>query len=200
MKFWSRYFIPTLKESPADAEIASHRLLIRAGLIRKTGGGIYAYLPLGWRVMQNLTRLCREEMEKAGAIELLMPHLHPAEFWQEGPRWTAAREIMYRADHAGTGRRGSTEPEFVLGPTHEEIITPLVKSEISSYRDLPKNFFQIATKFRNEIRPRFGLMRAREFVMKDAYSDDLDDCWRQRQLPRDEEVSLRATASPAPAT
>lgn len=175
MKFWSRYFIPTLKESPAEAEIASHRLLIRAGLVRKTGGGIYAYLPLGWRVMQNLIRLCREEMERAGAIELAMPQLHPAEYWKQGPRWDLTREIMYRADHAGAGRRAPAEPEFVLGPTHEEIITPLVKSEISSYRDLPKNFFQIATKFRNEIRPRFGLMRAREFIMKDAYSFDADD-------------------------
>jgi len=175
MKFWSRYFIPTLKESPADAEIASHRLLLRAGLVRKVGGGIYTYLPLGLRVMQKLSQLCREEMERAGAIEMVMPHLHPVEYWKDGPRWNAAREIMYRADHAGAGRKAGPEPEFVLGPTHEEIITPLVKAEITSYRDLPKNFFQIATKFRNEIRPRFGLMRAREFVMKDAYSFDADD-------------------------
>jgi prolyl-tRNA synthetase len=114
-------------------------------------------------------------MERGGAIELQMPHLHPAEFWQQRPRWAAARQIMYRADHAGSGRTGAGEPEFVLGPTHEEIITPLVHSEISSYRDLPKIFFQIGTKFRNEIRPRFGLMRAREFIMKDAYSFDPDD-------------------------
>jgi prolyl-tRNA synthetase len=175
MKFWSRYFIPTLKESPADAEIASHRLLIRAGLVRKLGGGLYTYLPLGLRVMQKLSRICREEMERSGAIELSMPHIHPAEFWAEGPRWGPVREIMYRADSAGADRRGSKEPEFVLGPTHEEVITPLVKAEISSYRDLPKSFFQIGTKFRNEIRPRFGLMRAREFVMMDAYSFDADD-------------------------
>ncbi len=175
MKFWSEYFIPTLKESPADAEIPSHKLLIRAGLVRKLGGGLYTFLPLGLRVMQKLTQICREEMEAAGAIELWMPHVHPAELWEQGPRWAAAREIMFRADGAGEGKRAPREPEFVLGPTHEEVITPLVKAEITSYRDLPKNFFQIATKFRNEIRPRFGLMRAREFVMMDAYSFDATD-------------------------
>jgi prolyl-tRNA synthetase len=175
MKFWSRYFIPTLKESPSDAEIASHKLLIRAGLVRKLGGGVYTFLPLGLRVMQKISRICREEMERAGGIELSMPHIHPAEFWADGPRWGPVREIMFRADSAGDGRRAPREPEFVLGPTHEEVITPLIKSEITSYRDLPKNFFQIGTKFRNEIRPRYGLMRAREFVMMDAYSFDADD-------------------------
>lgn len=175
MKLWSQYFIPTLKESPADAEIASHKLLVRAGLVRKLSGGLYTYLPLGQRVMQKITQICREEMDRAGAIELWMPHLHPAELWEQGPRWAAAREIMFRADSAGDGKRAGREPEFVLGPTHEEVITPLVKSEISSYRDLPKNFYQIATKFRNEIRPRYGLMRAREFVMMDAYSFDTND-------------------------
>jgi prolyl-tRNA synthetase len=183
IKLWSQFFIPTLKESPADAEITSHKLLLRAGLVRKLGSGLYTYLPLGLRSLQKITQLCREEMDAAGALELWMPHLHPVELWQEGPRWTAAREIMYRADSAGqqsAGRRPSPEPEFVLGPTHEEIITPLVKSEITSYRDLPKNFYQIATKFRNEIRPRYGLMRAREFVMKDAYSFDADDAGATR--------------------
>ncbi len=175
MKLWSQYFIPTLKESPADAEIASHKLLVRAGLVRKLGGGLYTYLPFGLRVMQKLTQICREEMERAGAIELWMPHVHPVELWEQGPRWAAAREIMFRADSAGDGKRGPKDPEFVLGPTHEEVITPLVKTEITSYRDLPKNFFQIATKFRNEIRPRYGLMRAREFVMMDAYSFDVND-------------------------
>ncbi|HUJ43897.1 MAG TPA: proline--tRNA ligase [Opitutaceae bacterium] len=178
MKLWSHFFIPTLKESPADAEITSHKLLLRAGLVRKLSGGLYTYLPLGLRALQKITQICREEMDAAGAIELWMPHLHPAEFWQAGPRWTAAREIMYRADSAGqqsADRRPPPEPEFVLGPTHEEIITPLAKAELASYRDLPKNFYQIATKFRNEIRPRYGLMRAREFVMKDAYSFDADD-------------------------
>jgi prolyl-tRNA synthetase len=175
MRFWSRYFIPTLKESPSDAEIASHRLLIRSGLVRRLGGGLYTYLPLGLRVMQKISRICREEMERSGAIELSMPHIHPAEFWADGPRWGPVREIMFRVDSAGEGKRGPKEPEFVLGPTHEEVITPLMKAEITSYRDLPKTFFQIGTKFRNEIRPRFGLMRAREFVMMDAYSFDVDD-------------------------
>jgi prolyl-tRNA synthetase len=175
MQFWSRYFIPTLKESPADAEIASHRLLVRAGLVRKLGGGLYTYLPLGFRTIRKLVRICSEEMEKAGGIELQMPFLHPAETWEKGPRWAATREIMFRADSAGDGQRPPREPEFVLGPTHEEVITPLMKNELASYRDLPKTFFQIGTKFRNEIRPRFGLMRAREFLMMDGYSFDADD-------------------------
>lgn len=175
MKFWSQFFIPTLKESPADAEIASHKLLVRAGLVRKLGGGLYTYMPLGLRSLQKITEICRQELDNHGAIELWMPHVHPAELWEQGPRWQAAREIMFRADSAGDGKRPSREPEFVLGPTHEEVITPLVKTEITSYRDLPKNFYQIATKFRNEIRPRYGLMRAREFVMMDAYSFDATD-------------------------
>ncbi len=175
MKLWSQFFIPTLKESPADAEIASHKLLVRAGLVRKLGGGLYTYMPLGLRVIQKITQICREEMDGAAAIELWMPHVHPVENWQQGPRWAAAREIMFRADSAGDGKRAGREPEFVLGPTHEEVITPLVKAEITSYRDLPKNFYQIATKFRNEIRPRYGLMRAREFIMMDAYSFDTTD-------------------------
>ncbi|HTL69257.1 MAG TPA: proline--tRNA ligase [Lacunisphaera sp.] len=175
MKYWSQTFIPTLKESPSDAEIASHKLLVRAGLVRKLGGGLYSFLPAGLRVVQKISQICREEMDREGAIELAMPFIHPAEFWQEGPRWNAAREIMFRVDHAGAGKGRAKEPEFVLGPTHEEIITPLVKNEITSYRDLPKNFYQIGTKFRNEIRPRYGLMRAKEFIMKDAYSFDATD-------------------------
>jgi len=175
MKYWSQFFIPTLKESPSDAEIASHKLLVRAGLVRKLGGGLYTYMPLGLRVMQKLSQICREELDSAGAIELWMPHLHPAENWEQGPRWAAAREIMFRTDSAGAGKGRAKEPEYVLGPTHEEVITPLVKQEITSYRDLPKNFYQIGTKFRNEIRPRYGLMRAREFVMMDAYSFDAND-------------------------
>ncbi len=175
MKYWSQTFIPTLKESPADAEIASHKLLLRAGLVRKLGGGLYTFMPAGLRVMQKISQLCRDEMDREGGIELAMPFIHPVDNWVDGPRWAAAREIMYRVDHAGAGKGRSKEPEFVLGPTHEEVITPLVKSEITSYRDLPKNFYQIGTKFRNEIRPRYGLMRAREFVMKDAYSFDATD-------------------------
>jgi len=175
MKYWSQFFIPTLKESPSDAEIASHKLLVRAGLVRKLGGGLYTYMPFGLLALRKITELCREEMDRANAIELWMPHVHPAELWEQGPRWAAAREIMFRTDSAGAGKGRSKEPEFVLGPTHEEIITPLVKAEITSYRDLPKNFYQIATKFRNEIRPRYGLMRAREFVMMDSYSFDTAD-------------------------
>lgn len=175
MKLWSQFFIPTLKESPADAEIASHKLLVRAGLVRKLGGGLYTYMPFGLRAIHKITEICRQEIDTAGGIELWMPHVHPVELWQQGPRWAAAREIMFRADSAGDGKRAGREPEFVLGPTHEEVITPLVKAEITSYRDLPKNFYQIATKFRNEIRPRYGLMRAREFIMMDAYSFDADD-------------------------
>ena len=169
MKYWSQSFIPTLKESPSDAEIASHKLLLRAGLVRKLAGGLYTFLPLGLRSLRKLQAICRQEMDRAGGIEVSMPHIHPADNWREGPRWAAAREIMFRADGAGAGQRASGEPDFVLGPTHEEVITPLIKTEITSYRDLPKNFYQIGTKFRNEIRPRYGLMRAREFIiMKDA--------------------------------
>jgi len=175
MTFWSRFLIPTLKESPSDAEIPSHKLLVRAGLVRKLGGGLYTYMPLGLRVLQKLTRICRDELDATGANELWMPHVHPAELWEQGPRWAAAREIMFRADSAGDGKRAASAPELVLGPTHEEIITPLVKAEITSYRDLPKTFYQIGTKFRNEIRPRYGLMRAKEFVMMDAYSFDATD-------------------------
>lgn len=177
MEFWSKSFIPTLKESPADAEIASHKLLIRAGLIRKIGAGIYAYLPLGLRVLRKIETICREELNRGGAVELLLPALHPVEFWQKGPRWEAAREVMYAVGDAGAAAGGHKpeEMQLVLGPTHEEIITPLIGNEVSSYRDLPRNFYQIQTKFRNEIRPRFGLMRAREFLMKDGYSFDATD-------------------------
>ena len=175
MKTWTKFHISTLRDSPADAEIASHKLLMRAGIVRKLGGGLYTYMPLGLRVMQKISQICRDELEVADAIELWMPHIHPVENWEQGPRWAAAREIMFRVDNAGANKGRSREPEFVLGPTHEEIITPLVKNEITSYRDLPKNFYQIATKFRNEIRPRFGLMRAREFVMMDSYSFDAND-------------------------
>ena len=175
MKFWSQTFIPTLKESPSDAEITSHKLLLRAGLVRKLTGGVYTYLPLGLRTLQKISQICREEMERAGAIEVLMPHLHPAETWQKGPRWNAVREVMYSVSSAGAGQKAPAEPEMVLGPTHEEVVTPLVAGDVTSYRDFPKNIFQIQTKFRNEIRPRYGLMRAREFVMKDGYSFDADD-------------------------
>ena len=175
MQYWSKTYIPTLKESPAEAEIESHKLLLRAGLIRKIGGGLYAFLPLGKRVLDKVSQICREEMNAAGAIELLMPAVLPAEQWKAGPRWNAVREVMYSVSSAGADAKISEDPQYVLGPTHEEVITPLIGSEISSYRDLGKTFYQIQTKYRNEIRPRYGLMRAREFIMKDGYSFDESD-------------------------
>lgn len=178
MQLWSESFIPTLKESPADAEIASHRLLLRAGLIRKVGAGIYAWMPAGYRSLRKIEALCREELDRAGAIEVFLPAIHPAELWMKGPRWDAAREVMFRADGASAEipeEERIGDPTYLLGPTHEEVITSLMANELTSYRDLPKNFYQIQTKFRNEIRPRFGLMRAREFLMKDGYSFDATD-------------------------
>lgn len=175
MQYWSKTYIPTLKETPAEAEIESHKLLLRAGLVRKIGGGLYAFLPLGKRVLDKVSQICREEMNAAGAIELLMPAVLPAEQWKAGPRWNAVREVMYSVNSASKNAKPADDPQYVLGPTHEEIITPLIGSEISSYRDMGKIFYQIQTKFRNEIRPRYGLMRAREFVMKDGYSFDEND-------------------------
>src|SRR2546427_676377 len=165
---WTRTFIPTLRETPADAEITSHQLLLRAGLIRKLTGGLYTFLPLGLRALRKVEQIVREEMDRAGAMEVLMPALQPPEIWQRSGRYQTASEVLFRLqDHA--------KREWLLGPTHEEVITTLVAGEISSYRQLPKNFYQIQTKFRDEIRPRFGLMRAREFIMKDAYSFDATD-------------------------
>jgi prolyl-tRNA synthetase len=175
MQYWSKTYIPTLKESPAEAEIESHKLLLRAGLVRKIGGGLYAFLPLGKRVLDKVSQICREEMNAAGAIELFMPAVLPAEQWKAGPRWNAVREVMYSVSSAGADAKFSEDPQYVLGPTHEEVVTPLIGSEISSYRDLGKTFYQIQTKYRNEIRPRYGLMRAREFIMKDGYSFDESD-------------------------
>lgn len=175
MDYWSKQYIPTLKESPAEAEINSHKLLLRAGLVRKIGSGIYAFLPLGAKALENVKRLCCEEMNRAGAMELLMPAVVPAEYWKGGPRWNAAREIMYQVTSAGEKAEFPEEPQFVLGPTHEEIVTPLIGGEATSYRDMGKTFYQVQTKFRNEIRPRYGLMRAREFIMKDGYSFDATD-------------------------
>ena len=165
---WSQTFIPTLKESPSDAEIISHKLLLRAGLVRKLTGGLYTFLPMGLRVLRKIEQIIREELDRSDAQELLMPVVQPAELWQETGRWEKMGPEMLRM-------QDRNDRDFCLGPTHEEIITPLVKAEISSYRDLPKNFYQIATKFRNEIRPRYGLMRAREFIMMDSYSFDTTD-------------------------
>ncbi len=167
MRF-SQSLIPTLKETPAEAEVASHRLLLRAGFIRKLTTGIYTYLPLGLAAIRKVENIVREEMNKAGAQELLMPMVQPADLWQETGRYKKyGPELLRFVDRH--------DRESCLGPTHEEVITDLVRREIKSYRDLPINLYQIQTKFRDEIRPRFGLMRGREFIMKDAYSFDVDD-------------------------
>src|SRR6186713_2402112 len=165
---WTQALIPTLKETPADAEIVSHKLLLRAGLIRKLTGGLYTFLPLGLRALRKIEQIVREEMDRAGAIEVLMPALQPPDIWQQSGRYETARDVFFRV-------RDRAKKEWILGPTHEEVITTMVAGEINSYRQLPKIFYQIQTKFRDEIRPRFGLMRAKEFIMKDAYSFDVDD-------------------------
>ena len=163
----SRFLLSTVKETPADAEIVSHRLMIRSGMIRKVAAGIYDWLPLGLRVLRNVEAIVRQEMDKAGAQELLMPAVQPAELWQESERWDQyGPELLRLKDRHAR--------EFCFGPTHEEVITDLVRGTIRSYRQLPANFYQIQTKFRDEIRPRFGVMRAREFLMKDAYSFHVD--------------------------
>src|SRR5713101_6239428 len=166
--FWSRSLIPTMKETPSEAEIVSHQLLLRAGLARKLTGGLYTFLPLGVRALRKVEQIVREEMNRAGALEVLMPALQPPDIWQKSGRYEAAKDVLFKV-------RDRARKEWVLGPTHEEVITTLVAGEINSYRQLPKTFYQIQTKFRDEIRPRFGLMRAKEFIMKDAYSFDATD-------------------------
>ena len=164
----SRYYVPTLKENPAEADVVSHRLLVRAGMIRKLTSGIYSFLPLGLRALDKTARIVREEMNRAGALEVLMPMVQPADLWQESGRWSEyGRELLRLKDRHSR--------DYCLGPTHEEVITDLIRDEIRSYRQLPVNLYQIQTKFRDEIRPRFGLMRCREFIMKDAYSFDRDE-------------------------
>ena len=165
---WSKSLIPTLKETPSEAEIASHKLMLRAGLIRRLGAGLYTFLPLGLKALRRVENMVREEMDATGAQEVLMPAMHPREVWERTGRYEQMKDVMFRIKD----RQGR---ELVLGPTHEEVITDLVSREISSYRQLPCNFYQIQTKFRDEIRPRFGLMRAKEFIMKDAYS--FDESW-----------------------
>src|SRR5437899_480445 len=174
---WSQTLIPTLKETPAEAEIPSHKLLLRAGLIRKLTGGLYTFLPLGLRTLRKIEQIVRQEMDRAGALELLMPALQPPEIWQQSGRYETMREVLFKL-------RDRAKREWLLGPTHEEVITSLVAGEINSYRQLPKNFYQIQTKFRDEIRPRFGLMRAKEFIMKDAYSFDATDAAAQLSYQR----------------
>jgi prolyl-tRNA synthetase len=165
---WSETYIPTLREDPAEAEIVSHKLLVRAGYIRKLAAGVYNYLPLMQRVLTKISNIVREEMNAAGAQEILMPVLHPAELWQQSGRWqTIGKELMRTKDRH--------DRDLVLGGTHEEVVTNLIKGEVRSYRQLPLNLYQIQNKFRDEIRPRFGLMRGREFIMKDAYTFDRDE-------------------------
>ena len=173
----SQFPLNTLKEIPADAEIASHKLMLRAGLIRKLAAGLYSWLPLGLKVMRHVERITREEMDKAGGLEVLMPAVQPAELWQESGRWEQYGPELARL-------KDRHDRDFCLGPTHEEIITDLARNEIKSYKQLPITYYQIQTKFRDEIRPRFGIMRAREFIMKDAYSFHLDNVSLQETYDR----------------
>ncbi len=169
----TQLLMPTLRETPADAEVISHKLLLRGGYIRKLGSGIYNYLPLGLRVLQKIENIVREEMNAVGAQELLMPMVVPAELWQETGRWDVyGKELLRFKDRH--------ENNFCLGPTHEEVITDIARKEIRSYRQLPCSLYQIQTKFRDETRPRFGLMRGREFIMKDCYSFDIDEASAQK--------------------
>ena len=165
---YSQYLLPTLKETPSDAEVISHQLMLRAGMIRKVATGVYSYLPLGLRSIRKVEEIVRQEMNRAGAIEVLMPMANPAELWQESGRWEKyGKELLRFKDRKNA--------DFCMGPTHEEVVTDIVRNAVRSYRQLPLNLYQIQTKFRDEIRPRFGLMRGREFIMKDAYSFDLED-------------------------
>jgi prolyl-tRNA synthetase len=165
---WTQTLIPTLREAPSDAEIVSHKLLLRAGLIRKLAGGVYTFLPLGLRALRKIEHIIREEMDRAGAIEVLMPALQPPEIWEQSGRAQTASNVLFKV-------KDSSGRQWFLSPTAEEVITTLAANEINSYRQLPKNFYQVSLKFRDEIRPRFGLMRAKEFIMKDAYSFDTSD-------------------------
>jgi prolyl-tRNA synthetase len=166
MRF-SQFALTTLKEVPADAEIVSHKLMLRAGLIRRLASGLFTWMPLGLRVLRKVEQVVREEMDRAGALELLMPAVQPAELWQESGRWDQYGPLLLRM-------QDRHEREFCFGPTHEEVITDVARRELRSYKQLPVNYYQIQTKFRDEIRPRFGVMRSREFIMKDAYSFDID--------------------------
>src|SRR5277367_3971791 len=164
----SLYPINTTKETPSEAEVTSHQLMLRAGLIRRLAAGIYSWLPLGLRTLRKVERIIREEMDRAGAFELLMPAIQPAELWQESKRWEQyGPELLRLSDRHNRA--------FVIGPTHEEVITDIARRELKSYRQLPVNFYQIQIKFRDEVRPRFGVMRGREFIMKDAYSFHLNE-------------------------
>ena len=166
--FWSKVFIPTLKDSPQDAEVISHQLMLRAGMIRKVSSGIYTWLPLGLKVLRKIENIVREEMDQSGAQEVLMPMVHPKELWEETKRWEKMGPELLRF-------KDRHDRDFCLGPTHEEVITDLVRNNVKSYKELPLNIYQIQTKFRDEIRPRYGVMRGREFLMKDSYSFNIDE-------------------------
>ena len=170
----SQYPISTLKEVPADAEVVSHQLMLRAGMIRRLAAGLYVWLPMGLRTLRKVERIVREEMDRAGALELCMPTIQPAELWKESGRWSKYGPELLRF-------KDRHEREFVYGPTHEEVITDIARRELRSYKQLPVNFYQIQSKFRDEIRPRFGVMRAREFLMKDAYSFHTDEAEPRRR-------------------
>src|SRR6202451_3312806 len=163
----SRYFLPSLRETPKEAEIASHRLMLRAGMIRQEAAGIYAFLPLGFRVLQKVCAIVREEQDRSGAIELLMPTIQSADLWRESGRYEAYGKEMLRI-------KDRHDRHMLYGPTNEEMITEIFRSYVRSYKDLPLNLYHIQWKFRDEVRPRFGVMRGREFLMKDAYSFDID--------------------------
>ena len=167
MRF-SEFGLTTLKEVPAEAEIVSHQLMLRAGLIRRLASGLFTWMPIGVRVLRKIESIVREEMDRAGAHELLMPSVQPAELWQETGRWDKYGPLLLRMSDRH-------DREFCYGPTHEEVITDIARRELRSYKQLPINFYQVQTKFRDEIRPRFGVMRSREFIMKDAYSFDIDE-------------------------
>ena len=164
----SKYFLPTLKENPIDATVVSHQLMVRAGMIRQTASGIYSWLPLGLKVLRKIEKIIKEEMDKSGALEVLMPTIQPAELWIESGRYEAYGKEMLRI-------KDRHDRDILYGPTHEEVVTDLFRKNVTSYKDLPKNLYQIHWKFRDEIRPRFGLMRGREFLMKDSYSFDLTE-------------------------
>ena len=159
----SKFYISTLKEAPSEAELISHKLMIRAGFIKRLGSGLYSWMPLGLKVLRKIEAIVRNEMNQAGAVELLMPAIQPAELWEETGRWALFGPQMLKI-------KDRHDRNFCFGPTHEEVITDIARKEINSYKQLPINFYQIQMKFRDEIRPRFGVMRAREFLMKDAYS------------------------------
>src|ERR1700754_1668445 len=183
----SRFFLPILKENPKEAEIVSHRLMLRAGMIRQEAAGIYAWLPLGFRVLKKIEQIVREEQNRAGALEMLMPTLQSAELWRESGRYDAYGPEMLRI-------RDRHEREMLYGPTNEEMITAIFRDSARSYRDLPRTLYHIQWKFRDEVRPRFGVMRGREFLMKDAYSFDIDEAGARKSYAKMFQAYLRTFA------